>query len=202
MSRLRSRVSRLNPSWLINIMQRVGTTESSLWRHSQLLRRSGSKLCPSSSLTYRSASPFIPTGKVMGRGTAQGDEKRVLFSSYGRRKRRPSLCHLDRSEAQWRDLRSSGPFPGILFDRAQRSGGSCGSAVSSWATPVWRLLSLEAPPLPLSSRPKQSAVDRSAVSVVPSWECFSTERSAVKEPAVVAESPHSVLSIQVAPLPQ
>jgi hypothetical protein len=46
------------------------------------------------------APPFplvIPTGGVMGLRPAQGDEKRVLFSKYFRRKRDPVLCHLDRS---------------------------------------------------------------------------------------------------------
>jgi hypothetical protein len=37
------------------------------------------------------------------------------------------------------------------------------AAVSSWATPVQQLLSLEAPPFPLSSRPERSVVERSAV---------------------------------------
>src|ERR1700722_7331816 len=36
------------------------------------------------------------TGEVMGRWPAQGDEKR-FSSNYRRRKRRPPLCHLDRS---------------------------------------------------------------------------------------------------------
>ena len=31
---------------------------------------------------------------------------------------RPPLCHLDRSAAQWRDLRFSGPFLEMFFDRA------------------------------------------------------------------------------------
>jgi hypothetical protein len=48
---------------------------------------------------------------------------------------RPSLCHLDRSVAQWRDLRSSSP----------------------------ELNSGPQPPFPLSSRPERSAVERSAV---------------------------------------
>src|SRR6202789_1450374 len=38
----------------------------------------------------------------------------------------PPLCHLDRSAAQWRDLRYSGPFMEMFFDRAQRRGGTCG----------------------------------------------------------------------------
>ena len=43
------------------------------------------------------ALPFvISTGEVMGRGPAQGDQKR-LSSNYSRCKRRPPLCHLDRS---------------------------------------------------------------------------------------------------------
>jgi len=48
---------------------------------------------------------------------------------------RATLCHLDRSEAQWRDLRL--PIPKIR----------CGPQ----------------PPYPLSSRPERSAVERSAV---------------------------------------
>src|ERR1700728_4160159 len=57
------------------------------------------------------------TGGVMGLRPTQGDEKRVLFSNYCCWKRRPPLCHLDRSSegAEWRDLRSSGPFLGIVF---------------------------------------------------------------------------------------
>jgi hypothetical protein len=34
----------------------------------------------------------------------------------------PPPCHPDRSAAQWRDLRFSGPFLGMFFDRARRSG--------------------------------------------------------------------------------
>jgi hypothetical protein len=40
----------------------------------------------------------------MGLGPTQGDEKPFLLSNYSLWKRHPSLCHLDRSEAQWRDL--------------------------------------------------------------------------------------------------
>ena len=39
----------------------------------------------------------ISTGGVMGQRPTQGDEKRVLFSNYCCWKRRPPLCHLDRS---------------------------------------------------------------------------------------------------------
>ena len=34
----------------------------------------------------------------------QGDEKPLHFSNHSLWKRHPPLCHLDRSEAQWRDL--------------------------------------------------------------------------------------------------
>ena len=44
----------------------------------------------------------------------QGDEKRLLFSNDCRWRHRPPLCHLDRSAAQWRDLRFSGPFWGMF----------------------------------------------------------------------------------------
>jgi hypothetical protein len=40
---------------------------------------------------------------------------RLLFSNYYPWKRRPPLCHLDRSEAQRRDLRFSGPFLEMFF---------------------------------------------------------------------------------------
>jgi hypothetical protein len=43
----------------------------------------------------------------MGLGSSQGDEKQLLFSNYCPWTHRPTLCHLDRSEAQWRDLRSA-----------------------------------------------------------------------------------------------
>src|SRR5580700_6906657 len=55
------------------------------------------------------------TGEVMGQRPTQGDEKRVLFSNYCCWKRRPPLCHLDRSAAQWRDLRFQRSFPGNVF---------------------------------------------------------------------------------------
>src|SRR6202044_164409 len=57
------------------------------------------------------------TGEVMGRRPTQGDEKRVLFRNYCCWKRRPPLCHLDRSSegAEWRDLRCQRTFPGNVF---------------------------------------------------------------------------------------
>jgi len=54
---------------------------------------------------------------VMGLWPTQGDEKRLLFSNYSPRMRRPPLCHLDRSVAQWRDLRFSGSSLEMFFDR-------------------------------------------------------------------------------------
>ncbi len=58
---------------------------------------------------------------VMGLRPTQGDEKPLLFSNYPLWKRHPPLCHLDRSAAQWRDLRFQRPFPGNVF--RQRSHG-------------------------------------------------------------------------------
>ena len=46
------------------------------------------------------------------------DDNRLLFSNYCLGKRRPSLCHLDRSAAQWRDLRS---FPRRRSSRAAKA---------------------------------------------------------------------------------
>src|ERR1700691_816802 len=62
------------------------------------------------------------------------------YSHCSPRERHPSHCHLDRSVAQRRDLRSSGPLL------------ECS---------VQLLLSPEAPPFPLSSRPERSAAERS-----------------------------------------
>ncbi len=55
---------------------------------------------------------------IMGLRPTQGDEKRLLFSNDSAWKHRPPLCHLDRSAAQWRDLRFSCPFLEMFFDRA------------------------------------------------------------------------------------
>jgi hypothetical protein len=97
--------------------------------------------------------------EIMGLCT-QGDEKRLLFSHYSPWKHRPPLCHLDRSAAQWRDLRFSASSLEVFCDRG------------IWAFGPPKLMKrllfsnhshLEAPPFPLSSRPKRSAVERSAV---------------------------------------
>src|SRR3984957_9695819 len=49
---------------------------------------------------------------------------------------------------------------------------------------------MEAPPSPLSSRPelRRSVVERSAVSAVTSWKCFSTERTRISYFALLATS--------------
>jgi hypothetical protein len=53
--------------------------------------------CSATTLPGSAALPFvISTGGVMGLRPTQGDEKRVRFSNYRRRKRRPPLCPLDR----------------------------------------------------------------------------------------------------------
>jgi hypothetical protein len=57
---------------------------------------------------------------IMGLRPTQGDEKRLLFSSYSRWRHRPPLCHLDRSAAHWRDLRSS---RGSVFSTERRAVG-------------------------------------------------------------------------------
>src|SRR5580693_1071590 len=54
--------------------------------------------------------------------------KRVLFSNYCCRKRRPPLCHLDRSAAQWRDLRCRRSFLGNVFSTEVMKNGSCSAA--------------------------------------------------------------------------
>jgi hypothetical protein len=54
----------------------------------------------------------------MGLRPTQADEKRLPFSSHCPWRDHPPLSHLHRSVAQWRDLRSTGPSLGMLFDRA------------------------------------------------------------------------------------
>src|ERR1700728_264124 len=84
------------------------------------------------------------------------------------------------------------PSPFVISTGAQRSGEICGVSGpflemffdrKSWPFappkvmkngPIQQLPSMEAPPSPLSSRPERSGVERSAVSAVLSWECFST----------------------------
>src|SRR6202046_882232 len=54
--------------------------------------------CSATTVAGSAALSFvISTGGVVGLRPTQGDEKRVLFSNYCCWKRRPLLCHLDRS---------------------------------------------------------------------------------------------------------
>ena len=53
----------------------------------------------------------------MGLWPTQGDEKRLLPETALPWARRPHLCHLDRSAAQWRDLCVDAPFLEMFFDR-------------------------------------------------------------------------------------
>src|ERR1700722_17844384 len=64
------------------------------------------------------------TGEVMGQRPTQGDEKRVLFRNYRCWKRRPPLCHLDRSSegAEWRDLRCQRSFSWKCFSSGEVMG--------------------------------------------------------------------------------
>ena len=73
-------------------------------------QRSG-EICGSAVLSWK----CVFDRGVMGLWPTQGDEKRLLFSNNCRWRHRPPLCHLDRSAAQWRDLRSSGPFWEMCF---------------------------------------------------------------------------------------
>ena len=74
--------------------------------------------CSATTVAGSATLPFVlSTGGVMGLRPTQGDEKRVLFSNYCCWKRRPPLCHLDRSSegAEWRDLRFQRTFAGNVF---------------------------------------------------------------------------------------
>src|SRR3984957_11833205 len=104
----------------------------------------------------RSGEIFVVSGPSLGR-RSQGEEKRVLFSNDCCWKRRPPLCHLDRSAAEGRDLRCQRSFPGPEKSRRRKTG------------LVQQRLLLEAPPPPLSSRPERGGVERSAVSAVLPW---------------------------------
>jgi hypothetical protein len=63
---------------------------------------------------------------------SQGDERRLLFSNYSPPKHRPLLCHLDRSAAQWRDLRLSRPFLEIQLVRTREVAVS----IARWIAPL------------------------------------------------------------------
>jgi hypothetical protein len=78
----------------------------------------------------------------MGLWPTQGDEKRLLFSDYCPSKHRPSLCHLDRSAAQWRDLRF-GFFMEMFFYQRDSQRGSFGVLFKSDLTLAVRLYAYE-----------------------------------------------------------
>jgi hypothetical protein len=54
----------------------------------------------------------------MGLRLTQGDARGLLSSNHFPWKRRPPLCHPDRSAAQWRDLQFYGPILEMFFDSA------------------------------------------------------------------------------------
>src|ERR1700691_1764146 len=78
--------------------------------------RSG-EICVPSVLSWECFS----TGAVMCLRPTQGDDTWGIFGNHTEWKRRPPLCHLDRSSegAQWRDLRSFVSFLGMFFDRSR-----------------------------------------------------------------------------------
>jgi hypothetical protein len=109
----------------------------------------------------------------MGLGRTQGDVKRLPFGYYCPSKRLSPLCHLDRKRSA---VERSAVFPSFLemfFGRG--SHGPSAHPRGCKTAPVRQLLSLEAPPSPLSSRPKRSAVERSAVQRILPGKCFSAE---------------------------
>ena len=108
----------------------------------------------------------------MGLWPTQGDEKRLLFSNYSRWRHRPPLCHLDRSAAQWRDLRS---LLGNVF--RQRSHGPSGppKVMKNGSCPATTLPGSTALPFVISTEAQRSG--EICGSAVPSWKCFSTEES-------------------------
>src|SRR3984885_4687794 len=134
--------------------------------------------CSATTVAGSAALPFvISTGGVMGLRPTQGDEKRVLFSNYCCWKRRPPLCHLDRiSHGRWPAQGDETRFSSN-YCRWKRRPPLCHlDRISHGRWPAQgdekrfpALLSLEAPPSPLSSRPERSAVERSAVSAVLPW---------------------------------
>jgi hypothetical protein len=122
------------------------------------------------------------TGGVMGLRPAQGDEKYLLFGNYTRWKRRPPLCHLDRSAAEWRDLRCQRSFPGNVFrpDESRAFGPAQGDEKRVLFSNYRRRK--RRPPLCHLDRAQRSG-EICGVSG-PSLGMFSIERSAVEGPAV------------------
>src|ERR1700679_2569545 len=140
--------------------------------------KSGS--CSATTVAGSAALPFvISTGGVMGLRPTQGDENGFCSAT---------------------TLPGSAALPFVIS-----TGGVMGLLPTA---SVRQPHSPEAPPSPLSSRPelRRSVVERSAVSAVLPWECFSTEwtapysplssrpkRSAVERSAVQRSFPGNVL---------
>src|ERR1700722_15046505 len=71
-------------------------------------------LVPSTLLRATTTLPFVISTEAQRSGEICGP--RSLYSAPGHDG--PPLCHLDRSAAKWRDLRSSGSVLEMVFDRA------------------------------------------------------------------------------------
>jgi hypothetical protein len=87
----------------------------------------------------------------MGLRPTQGDEKRLLSEATLPWKRCPHLCHLDRSEAEWRDLCVDAPSWKCFSTELPWA---CGPPEAMRNASVQQLLSIEPLPFPLSSRAK------------------------------------------------
>jgi hypothetical protein len=85
----------------------------------------------------------------MGLRPTQGDEKRLLSEATLPWKRCPHLCHLDRSEAEWRDLCVDAPSWKCFSTELPWA---CGPPEAMRNASVQQLLSIEPLPFPLSSR--------------------------------------------------
>jgi hypothetical protein len=119
---------------------------------------SGVFLCVIRSRVMRSVIvlPCHPDRGSHGPSAHQGDEKRLLFGNYCPSKHRPPLCHLDRSVPGFPTSRCwKGPRVRLSLKRA-----ACRSAK----------------PRVVTGNPGERSGEICG-SAVPSWECFSTERT-------------------------
>ena len=111
---------------------------------------------PKRSAVERSAVPSwkcFSTEESWAFGPTQGDEKRLLFSNYSAWKDRPPLCHLDRSEAQWRDLRS---LLGNVFRQRSRGPSGPPKVMKNGSCSVTTLPGRTALPFVISTEAKRS----------------------------------------------
>src|SRR5580658_7750695 len=104
----------------------------------------------------------------------QADEKRLLFRNYCPGKRCPPLCHLDRSAAQWRDLRFSGPFL-EMFSTEESWAFGPPKVMKNGSYSATTLTGSTALPFVISTEAQRSG--EICGSAVLSWKCFSTERN-------------------------